>query len=63
MEKQQLIDRLMSKPGLRGKVNAFCVHCIYDPGSGGGNWRQQIEDCTARDCPLFDVRPLSSGKK
>lgn len=54
-----LIAREMAKPGLRGRINAFCIHCIFDPEGGGGSWRQQVEACTAPACPLYDVRPTS----
>ena len=30
----QVITRQASKPGLRGKVNAKCVECIFDPDKG-----------------------------
>lgn len=49
--------------GLRASINAFCKWCIYDPNGGGGSWRQQVEACTATDCPLYPVRPKSAGKK
>ena len=57
----ELIARESCKPGLRGKINAKCIECIYDPGSGEGNWRQQVGNCTAHSCPLFAVRPCSEG--
>lgn len=44
---------------LRAAINAKCKECIYDPMGGGGNWRQQVEACTSRSCPLFPVRPTS----
>jgi hypothetical protein len=46
---------------LRKAINAKCKDCIYDPLSGLGHWRQQVEACTAKSCPLWPVRPLSSG--
>lgn len=46
---------------LRAAINAKCKECIYDPLSGLGNWRQQVTGCTAKACPLWTVRPLSSG--
>lgn len=55
-----LIEREMAKPGLRGRINAKCVDCIYDPFSGGGNWRQQVTACTATACPLYDARPQTA---
>lgn len=44
---------------LRQAINAHCKACIYDPGSGLGNWRQQVEGCTAKSCALFPFRPVS----
>ena len=46
---------------LRAAINAKCKECIYDPGSGGGTWRQQVEACTSPKCPLYPVRPVSEG--
>ena len=55
---QELIRLHVSKPGLRGKVNAKCIECIYDEGLlGHGSWRKQVEDCTSVICPLYSVRP------
>jgi len=42
---------------LRNAINKMCEHCIYDKGSTGGKL-QQIAECTATKCPLFEVRPL-----
>ncbi len=53
-----LIKRLSGKPGLRGKVDAMCVSCVYEK-SNGGNWRQQVAACTVKDCPLWQVRAKS----
>ncbi len=46
---------------LRRAVDNFCRYCIYDKGGSHGSWRQQVEACTAKKCPLFDVRakPIS----
>jgi hypothetical protein len=44
---------------LRKAINNKCVECIYDPIGGPGSWRQQVEACTSKNCPLFPVRPLS----
>ena len=60
--KQQLIDREAKKGGLRGKINAKCIECLYDP-LATGNWRQQIAGCTAPGCPLYPVRPVSNPRK
>lgn len=54
-----LIARESAKPGLRGKVNAKCIECIFDPEGGGGTWRQQVAACTAPSCPLYSIRPMS----
>ena len=29
--KTDLIRKLAGKPGLRGKIDAKCIECIYDP--------------------------------
>jgi hypothetical protein len=50
------------RPSMRAAINAMCKTCIYDPLSGAGTWRQQTENCTAAHCPLFELRPLSSGE-
>ena len=42
-------------------VVAKCKECIYDPISGAGTWRQQVEACTSHNCPLFDYRPKSKS--
>ena len=44
---------------LRKAINEKCKDCIYDPLSGLGTWRQQVECCTSHDCPLYPVRPIS----
>ena len=48
------------KPSMRKAINAMCKSCIYDPGYGNGTWRQQVENCTASSCPLWELRPLSN---
>jgi hypothetical protein len=40
-------------------INAMCKQCIYDPYQRG-NWRQQVEACTSKACPLYEFRPVSS---
>jgi hypothetical protein len=52
----EIIDRLLLKPGLRRRVNAHCVSCIYDD-QVPGSWRKQVELCTVESCPLFEDRP------
>jgi hypothetical protein len=46
---------------LRKAINDKCRDCIYDPLSGLGTWRQQVEGCTSVRCPLYPVRPKSSS--
>lgn len=46
--------------GLRASINAKCKDCIYDPKSGLGTWRQQVEACSCLDCPLWLVRPTAA---
>ena len=60
--RQKIIIRLVKKPGLRGKIDAKCCECIYDPIGGPGTWKQQVEACTSYDCPLYTVRPKSETK-
>lgn len=43
---------------LRDAVNAMCKSCIYDPGSGNGAWREQVQACASSNCPLHTVRPV-----
>jgi hypothetical protein len=58
---QMLIDKHVSKAGFRGKIDAKCIECIYDPYQPG-TWRKQVEDCTALYCPLFSIRPKTTNK-
>jgi len=58
--REQVIKHQLSKGGWRGRINAKCVECIYDDHPGNGTWRQQVEGCTSTNCPLYDVRPVSS---
>ena len=44
---------------LRAAINAKCRECIYDPGNGNGSWGEQVEACSAANCPLHAVRPIS----
>ncbi len=62
LHKKNLIDRLASKAGLRGPLDAKCAECIYDP-SEEGTWRKQVEKCTSWACPLHSVRPLTTNTK
>ena len=58
---QMLIDKHVNKAGFRGKVDAKCIECIYDPYQPG-TWRKQVEDCTGWHCPLYSVRPKTTNK-
>lgn len=42
-------------------INEKCKDCIYDPLSGNGTWRQQVEACTCDLCPLYPYRPRSKS--
>ena len=43
---------------LRKSINRMCTECIYDA-SGRGSRAVQIALCTAKRCPLYDVRPIT----
>jgi hypothetical protein len=60
--RDKVIERESKKAGLKGKIRAFCCHCIYDPYSDG-TWLKQVENCTSSHCPLFTVRPVPSSNK
>lgn len=63
MSKENLITREVNKKGFRGKINAKCIECVYDPYSTNGTWRQQVELCTSSQCPLYPIRPTSNNRK
>ena len=48
----------MSRPSLRAAINAMCKGCLYDPGSGDGTWREQVQGCSSSNCALHAVRPM-----
>jgi hypothetical protein len=54
---------MTNRPSLRAAIDAFCKGCIYDPGSGNGAWREQVEACSSANCPLHPVRPRSKGER
>lgn len=54
----KLIEKHAGKPGLRGKIDAKCIDCIYDP-LAQGKWREQVSNCTSPECPLYSVRAKS----
>jgi len=47
----------MKSPSRQQAIDAFCKGCIYDPYSGDGSWRAQVEACCAPACALFGYRP------
>ena len=49
------------RPSMRERINLQCKDCIYDSESGGGSWRQQVEACDDRTCPLWALRPRSKA--
>lgn len=60
---KDIISGILAKSnGLRAKVNAHCVSCIYDD-HAPGTWRQQVEACAVTECPLYPVRPRSFRKQ
>lgn len=56
--KSKTVSRLLKKGKLRGRIDAKCCECIYDP-IGGGSWRFQVENCTSLTCPLYTVRAMT----
>ena len=58
--RERIVERESKKPGLKGKIRAFCCHCIFDAYQEG-TWLKQVENCTSPDCPLFPVRPKPKG--
>jgi hypothetical protein len=48
---------------MRAAINAKCKDCIYDPCSGLGTWRQQVEGCSIRSCSLWTYRPKSRSNR
>jgi len=50
-----------NKGKLRAKIDAKCSSCIYDS-HAEGSWRKQVENCTSYDCPLYPVRPMTTGR-
>jgi hypothetical protein len=54
--RRKVVEDQGDRAGLRGKINAMCADCIFDPGAKG-TWREQVEACTTKTCPLYSVRP------
>ena len=53
----------MKKPSMRKQIDLMCKQCIYDGSGGSGTWRQQVTDCTAPSCALYNLRPLVDGDR
>jgi hypothetical protein len=49
-----------TRPSLRLAINEQCAYCIYDSNAPGTRL-QQIEACTSKSCPLYNVRPRPTG--
>ena len=50
------IERSNANPtSLRLAINAMCFECLGKTGSA-----QEIRDCTAKNCPLYKVRPYQT---
>ena len=48
------------KVSLRASINDKCRSCVYDE-VNVGSWLVQVTLCSCRDCPLFDVRPVTKS--
>lgn len=53
-------QKMANKPKLREKIDAKCKECLWDA-SAEGTWRQQVENCSSYTCPIYPVRPTSTG--
>jgi hypothetical protein len=51
---------MTARLSMRDTINAKCKECIYDPISRG-TWREQVQECTSSQCPLYPLRPLPIG--
>jgi len=43
---------------LKRCIEMKCKDCSYDP-MDVGTWRDQVERCVVRSCPLWEVRPMT----
>ncbi len=50
-------------PSYKKAIELHCKSCGYDPLSGLGGWRQQINDCPCTSCCLYEVRPKITVKQ
>lgn len=53
--RRSLEEKFKEKPTLRSAVNLFCHQCIG--GDLCSNWRKEVKNCQAKDCPLYQFRP------
>ena len=60
--KVNLVSDLCAKGTKTAALHAYCIDCNYD-NHEPGSWRQQINECDTRKCPLWLVRPKSSKGK
>jgi hypothetical protein len=54
--RHQVIAKLITSTGLRARINAHCVSCVYDE-KIPGSWKRQVTECTVTSCPIWDIRP------
>ena len=40
----------------------MCKDCTYDS-LDKGTWREQVQSCNIKRCPLYNFRPLVTGSK
>lgn len=56
-------EKLVQRGGLRAAIDAMCRRCIASAAAAGaGGWRQRVERCASRPCPLWPVRPRSEQR-
>ena len=44
------------------RIDSMCRWCLYDR-AVDGTWVQQVNSCTAGDCPLYPIRRVSTPEK
>ena len=59
-DKDQIISRLWLTPGIRPRVDANCVQCIYDE-QAIGSYKQQVWGCSVKQCVFHPVRLRPRG--
>jgi len=58
--KDQIISKLLLKPGIRPRIDAHCVQCIYDE-QATGSYKQQVWGCSVNQCVFHPVRLRPRG--